>query len=54
MKEWEIKGISVNKSPHAEFSWRLNELTKGVVTIEVGNLLQNFTTCIGKASTRTL
>ncbi len=31
-------GMSANISSHAESSWRLNELTNGPVTIEVGNL----------------
>ncbi len=29
-------GTSANSSSHAESSWRLNELTEGEVTIEVG------------------
>ncbi len=41
-------GTSVNSSSHAESSWRLNELTKGVITIEVGSLVQYFVTHIEK------
>ncbi len=41
-------GTSVNNSSHVESGWRLNELTEGVVKIEVGSLFQNFTIRIKK------
>ncbi len=33
-------GTSEISSPHDESSWRLNELREGVVTIEMGSLLE--------------
>ncbi len=47
-------GTSANSSAHAESSWCLNELREEKVTIEMGNLFQNFTTRIEKALTRFL
>ncbi len=41
-------GTSANRSSHAELSWRLKELTKGVVTTGVGSLFQYFTSLIEK------
>ncbi len=41
-------GISAKTFLHTESSWRLNELTEGAVTIEVGSLFHNFTTRIEK------
>ncbi len=41
-------GIFVSSSSHAESSRRLNAITEGAITIEVGSLFQYFTTCIEK------
>ncbi len=53
-QSWDHK-TSGDKSFHIEsISWRLNELTEGAATIDVGSLFQNFTTRTAKAPTRTL
>ncbi len=41
-------GTYENISSKAEFYYRLDGLTEGAVTIEVGSLFQNLMTCIKK------
>ncbi len=41
-------GTSANSSSHAKSSWRLKEVTEGLVTVEVGSLFQYFTTSVEK------
>ncbi len=41
-------GTSANNPCRTESSWRLKELTEGVVTLSVGNLFQYFTTRVEK------